>query len=121
MVLGWCVDMNEDEEHLLIRSHGHYDKDSEDDNMMKKDTILEIDSQPVISLPTYKSDEDKRQPYLCMFSFAYDYIHSKSLQTKLLNAEYIAIWPPWTAIPITLNNEVYHVHIITRFVMDDYF
>ncbi|CAO3650652.1 unnamed protein product [Cunninghamella blakesleeana] len=116
MILAWCVDMNEDEENLLTKSH-----DSDDGNVMKKDTILEIDTQPTISLPAYHSDEDNRQPYLCIFSFAYDYFHSKSAQTKLLNAEYIAIWPPWTAIPITLNNEVYHVHIITRFVLDDYF
>ncbi|CAO3652671.1 unnamed protein product [Cunninghamella echinulata] len=131
MILGWCVDMNKEEEQLLTNSHqqDHDDKGSFDNDnttpksmmMMIKDTISEINSQPMIHLPTYESNEDNRQPYLCMFSFVYDLFHSKSSQSKLLNAEYLAIWPPWTAIPITLNNEVYHVHIITRFILDDYF
>ncbi|KAI9302939.1 hypothetical protein BJ944DRAFT_232598 [Cunninghamella echinulata] len=130
MILGWCVDMNKEEEEFLTNSydqnHGNnlYDNDNTTPKSMMatmKDTISEINSQPMIPLPTYESNGDNRQPYLCMFSFVYDLFHSKSSQTKLLNAEYLAIWPPWTAIPITLNNEVYHVHIITRFILDDYF
>jgi hypothetical protein len=60
-------------------------------------------------------------PYLCLFSTAYlDTPHHK-VTTKLKKAPHLAIWPPWTNVPISVNDTNVFVHLVTRFRIDDSF
>ncbi|ORX63113.1 hypothetical protein DM01DRAFT_1403482 [Hesseltinella vesiculosa] len=120
--LAWCVDLTDHEKAFLSRSSfpslgPSLSSPGTQNSQTTKDTVSDF-SQPA-SLPDYEPN-DSDHPYLCLFSF----VHMPSvqrLQANLARADYIGLWPPWSSIPITINHQEHHVHVVTRFMLEEAF
>ncbi|ORZ20723.1 hypothetical protein BCR42DRAFT_409373 [Absidia repens] len=135
MVFSWCVDLTIKEREQLLtttkdgsggsqqqqQQQQQQQRQSEmddDDIIMQYDSDIDISSQQPLVLPTYEPSEDDR-PYVCVFATTYLNGPRKSIIAKLMTAQYMAMWAPWTTVPISVDGADLYVHIVTRFMMDD--
>ncbi|CAO3591703.1 unnamed protein product [Absidia cylindrospora] len=124
MVFSWCVDLTiKEREQLLTTTQrrgggGDDDDDDDDDIIMQHDSDTDISSQQPLILPTYEPSEDDR-PYVCVFATTYLNGPRKSIIAKLMTQQYMAMWAPWTTVPISVDGADLYIHIVTRFMMDD--
>lgn len=72
-----------------------------------------------VDMPKPEREPHAEDPYLCLFSTAYIDTPHHRVAAKLTKAPYLAIWPPWTNVPISVNNNNVFVHLVTRFRIDD--
>ncbi|KAI8089565.1 uncharacterized protein BX664DRAFT_333349 [Halteromyces radiatus] len=128
-LFGWCVDLTMDEHRILLKHQQKYTLDSvqdldtiddDDDYWLDRDLGTEAEEKKAAafdpSLPSYQPGEDER-PYLCMFSMTFVEATNTTI-SNMAKADYLGLWPPWTTIPILIDDEELYVHVITKFMVD---
>ncbi|KAI8060785.1 hypothetical protein BC940DRAFT_350377 [Gongronella butleri] len=131
-VLAWCLDLS-DKDKAYLTQQNHHGGGSSNSSMGTNgtnagssvaaataldDLIINDFSQPP-ALPAYDPDDNDR-PYLCLFSLVHWPMRQRA-KIQLFEADYVALWPPWANISLNIHDKTQHVHVITRFLLEDRF